>query len=244
MYSTRSRVTISDQQHRMDIERHDAETSRSGGGVGIPGGRKAADVKKFSTLKFSDLKGELGSILSTSTRLRGMDTIQAKRKAVAKVNRRILFGGRQAGVFSLHAANDIAAVWNSHKRKHSRVYDYPKLARKLDHHLFEGGDDPKLAERRQYVARGMQEFIGGDLKSGRALFKRSGMNPKASKWAYKMASVMLAERGRELHSGKRRQQVFDALGKVGEKHRFTDVFVSKAKTLAPFAKRGGAKSHR
>lgn len=229
------------------------------GGVGIPGGRKAADVQKFSPLDFGQIGTQLGGILQTSKKVRKRRDdegvgIQDIRKEVTTVNRRIDFEESQIGQHSLHVGNDIAAVWNSAKGK-SKVYDYPDLASKLDERLANpnrkgkdyGTSGEPLDTRRAHVAQGMQHFIAGDREEALKSFDAAGLNARGRKWAFKMTSVLLAEKGREEHGGRDGSRVHGALGHViggeGTKGRsFQDVFATHADTLAPFAQRGGAKT--
>lgn len=228
------------------------------GGVGIPGGRTLDDVLAFKPLKFNKLGKELGAILKTSKQIRAQrdagGTIDEARLKVAEVNRKIEYPGKQMGAHSLHVGNDIAAVWNNSK---SKVYDYPDLAQSLDKRLAtskNAKDSTKVywkskkpeGERRGHVAQGLQHLIAGKPKEAQASFGEAGLTQRGMKWAYKMGSLMLAERGREL-SGSGGTQVHKALDHVqgagGKASRsFTDVFVKNADTLAPFAQRGGAKT--
>lgn len=250
---------ISKAAYRATIDLGNAQpTINMHGGVGIPGGRTLTDVRAFKPLQFDKLGTELGAILSTSKEVRKQrdagGTIDEARLKVAEVNRRIDYPGKQIGAHSLHVGNDIAAVWNNTK---SKVYDYPDLAQSLDKRLA----NPKNAknskkvywksdkphdERRGHVAQGLQHLISGDADKAHASFGQAGLTPRGMKWAYKMGSLMLAERGRELSGGGGTQvhQALDHVKGSGAKasRSFTDVFVKDASTLAPFAERGGAKT--
>jgi hypothetical protein len=224
------------------------------GGVGIPGKRTKLAVQKFTTLDFSKLKGELSPILEMSKSVREMrdrgEGIEPIRKKVKTVNRQVVFQKGAEDVHSLHVGNDIAAVSNG---RNSKVYDYPDLAPKLDKRLARPKirgktywkSDLPLGERRAHVAEGFQHLVGGNNEEAQKAFGKAGLTPKGQKWINKMGTLMLAERGRELHGGGG-DQVHTALGHVagdGKTTRsFNDVFVKHAETLAPFALRGGAKT--
>jgi hypothetical protein len=229
------------------------------GGVGIPGGRKTADVQKFKLLDFSEIGPQLDKILQTSKNVRQRRDektagIEDFRSEVAAVNRRIEFEEGQIGLHSLHVGNDIAAVWNSAKDK-SRVYDYPELASRLDERLANpnrngkdyGTSGEALDTRRAHVAQGMQHFIAGNQEEAVKSFDAAGLNARGRKWAFKMTAVLLAEKGREAHGGRGGDRVQGALdhvigGGATAGKSFKDVFVTHADTLAPFAQRGGAKT--
>jgi hypothetical protein len=250
---------ISKEAYRATIDLGNAQpTINMHGGVGIPGGRTLKDVSAFKPLKFDQLGKELKAILKTSKQIRKQradgGTIDEARLKVGEINRKIEYHADQIGAHSLHVGNDIAAVWNSSK---SKVYDYPDLAQALDKRLASSKnakDSSKVYwnsekphdERRGHVAQGLQHLIAGDADKAHASFGEAGLTPRGMKWAYKMGSVMLAERGREL-SGSGGTQVHEALDHVqgtgGKASRsFADVFVKNASTLAPFAQRGGAKT--
>jgi hypothetical protein len=250
---------ISEAAFRATIDLGNAQpTINMHGGVGIPGGRTLDDVRAFKPLQFNKLGEELGAILKTSKEVRTQrdagGTIDEARLKVAKVNRKIEYPGNKIGAHSLHVGNDIAAVWNNSK---SKVYDYPDLAQSLDKRLAspkKAKDGSKVYwksekpedERRGHVAQGLQHLIAGNPKEAKTSFGEAGLTKHGRKWAYKMGSLMLAERGREL-SGSAGTQVHQALDHVqgtgGKASRtFTDVFVKHADTLAPFAQRGGAKT--
>ena len=225
------------------------------GGVGIPGGRTLEDVVKFTPFNFKKIKVETRGILRTSKKLREMRsaTIEDKRKEVEKVNRKVVYSDTQMGTHSLHVGNDIVAVYNKTK---SKVYDYPDLAMALDKRLesaqsLDGGKDywkssKTLPKRRSHIAQGMQHLIAGDNVTAHQSFEEAGLTSRGLKWVQKMSSLMLSERGRELH-GKGGTAVHTALQHVRGNTKtpsksFTDVFVTHAITLAPFANRGGAKT--
>lgn len=250
---------ISDDAYRAMIDIGNAQpTINMHGGVGIPGGRTLKDVAAFKPLKFNKLGKELGAILSTSKEVRKQrdagGTIDESRMKVGAVNRRIDYPGGQMGAHSLHVGNDIAAVWNNTK---SKVYDYPDLAKSLDKRLenpTNAKDSKKVYwnsakphdERRSHVAQGLQHLIAGDADKAHSSFGDAGLTKRGMKWAFKMGSLMLAERGREL-SGGGGTQVHKALDHVqgtggAASRSFSDVFVKHADTLAPFAQRGGAKT--
>ncbi|BDU22098.1 hypothetical protein [Dyella sp. GSA-30] len=250
---------ISKEAYRATIDLGNAQpTINMHGGVGIPGGRTLNDVLAFQPLKFNKLGKELGAILKTSKELRKQrdagGTIDEARLKVAEVNRKIEYPGKQIGAHSLHVGNDIAAVWNNSK---SKVYDYPDLAQSLDKRLAspKNAKDSKKVywnskkpedERRGHVADGLQHLIAGKPDQAHAAFGQAGLTQRGMKWAYKMGSLMLAERGREL-SGGGGKQVHTALDHVKGNadtaaRSFTDVFVKNAASLAPFAQRGGAKT--
>lgn len=250
---------ISDEAYRATVDLGYAQpTINMHGGVGIPGGRTLKDVVTFKPLQFNKLGKELGAILKTSKKLRTQreagGTIDEARLKVAQVNRKIEYRGEQMGAHSLHVGNDIAAVWNNSK---SKVYDYPDLAQSLDKRLASpknARDSSKVYwkskkpedERRGHVAQGLQHLIAGDPDKAQASLRDAGLTQRGMKWAYKMGSLMLAERGREL-SGGGGTQVHKALDHVkgsgdSASRTFADVFVKNAGTLAPFAERGGAKT--
>lgn len=220
------------------------------GGVGIPGPRTKAAVEKLAKLDFANLATELPAILKTSQQVRGNKDIKAVRKQVKPVNRRVVYREGAPDVHSLHVGNDIAAVSNS---RSSKVYDYPDLAPKLDKRLNANNKakgktyfDKKMkaTDRRSHVSDGLKHLIGGDNDKAQEAFDKAGLTEKGRKWVHKMGTLMLAERGRELHGGggAGSSKVSSALDHVKGGRSFEDVFVKHADTLAPFAKRGGAKT--
>jgi hypothetical protein len=225
------------------------------GGVGIPGGRTRKDVVKFQRLDFRKLKTELTGILDVSKQLHASRTtgnttkkqqLADARKKAEEVNRHVVFDNEQVGTHSLHVGNDIAAVWNNKK---SKVYDYPDLAGRLDKRLASAqgksktywASDKPLGERQSHVAEGIQHIIKGDPQSGFKSFQDAGLTKHGQKWALKMSTIMLAEKGRE-HAGSGKAQVHAALDHVKGGKSFSDVLVKHAPTHAPFAVRGGAKT--
>ncbi|MBI3897226.1 MAG: hypothetical protein HY308_02900 [Gammaproteobacteria bacterium] len=265
--ATRARGKISDAQARanMDfINKFDSRNMR--GGVGIPGGRKLADVRKFAPLDFKNIHGELKTILQTSKDLHAMKAVAHKKKAgkkelgkarqlAGKVNRRIVFQPGQMGEHSVHTANDIAAVWNSEKQGKSKVYDYASLAPKLETRVQTPTRSGKkywtkpmtADQRRAHIATAMGHAIEGDIGAADKAIAHIGPTARGQKWVNKMSSLMMAERGREVFAGKKTKEtsaVHAALRHVADKKTFSDVFVNRASKLAPFAQIGGAKTFR
>lgn len=220
------------------------------GGAGIPGPRTKAAVTKLPRLDFAKLDTELPAILKMSQQVRGNKNIAAVRKKVKPVNRQVVYREGASDVHSLHVANDIAAVSNS---RTSKVYDYPDLAPKLDKRLQSNGkakgktyfdNKIKAADRHSRVSQGLQHLIAGHNDKAQESFDNAGLTAKGRKWVHKMGTLMLAERGRELHGsgGADSSKVGGALEHVKGGRSFEDVFVKNAATLAPFALRGGAKT--
>ncbi|OIO59449.1 MAG: hypothetical protein COX57_02800 [Alphaproteobacteria bacterium CG_4_10_14_0_2_um_filter_63_37] len=250
---TRSQKTISttEAQASFDLGNKQPYLNMKGG-VGIPGSRTLEGVSKFKSLDFGNMNAELTGIVSGSQQARSMPSLKEKRKLAQTLNRQVIYEPNQTGVHSLHIGNDIAAVYNSRKKKKSAVYDYAALARGLDRRIGDGldpKDQQRLAQRRRMVATGMQEIVRGDLKSGLGFFKASGVGQAGRNWAYKMTTVMLSEHARGLFasqgkSPKRRAYVHQSLEHIGN-HSFREVFASPlTKRLAPFALSGGAKTFR
>ena len=252
---TRSQGKVSKVEFRAAVDLgYKQPTINMRGGVGIPGKRTKLAVQEFAVLDFSKLKGELSPILEMSRTVREMrdrgEGIGPVRKKVKTVNRQVVYQEGAKDVHSLHVGNDIAAVSNS---RSSKVYDYSDLAPRLDKRLATAKLNGKtywksklpLEERRAHIAQGFQHLVGGDNEEAQKAFGKAGLTPKGQKWVNKMGTLMLAERGRELHGGGG-DQVHTALGHVvgdGKTSRsFNDVFVKHAATLAPFALRGGAKT--
>lgn len=226
------------------------------GGVGIPGKRTKGAVQKLPRLDFTRLKDELSPILQKSKAVREKrakgESIKTIRNEVGLVNRQVVYQEEATDVHSLHVGNDIAAVSNG---RASKVYDYPDLAPKLDKRLAKATNKGKtywaselpLDQRRSHIAQGFQHLVGGDNDEAQKSFAQAGLTAKGQKWVNKMGTLMLAERGRELHGGSGANRVHDALSHVvrdgkGASKSFSDVFVKEAEKLAPFAKRGGAKT--
>ena len=255
--SLRSGGGIPVEEYRKAVELgYKQPTINMHGGVGIPGKRTKDAVQKFTKLDFTKLKEELSPILATSKKVRDMrekgEDIHAIRKEVKAVNRQVVYKEGATDVHSLHVGNDIAAVSNG---RASKVYDYPDLAPKLDKRLAEAtikgktywASDLPLDQRRSHIAQGFQHLVGGNNEEAQKSFAQAGLTAKGQKWVNKMGTLMLAERGRELHGGSDANRVHDALGHVvgDEKNKsksFSDVFVKEAGKLAPFALRGGAKT--
>lgn len=247
---TRSQGKMSEKMFAAALALGDKQaTANMHGGVGIPGKRDKAGVKAFPLLNFSKLKEQLSPILKMSKTVREMrgkgTDIQGIRDQVATVNRRVVFQKNAEDVHSLHVGNDIAAVSNT---RGSKVYDYSDLAPRLDKRLREPESNGKqywssklsLNERRSHVASGFKQLVGGNNASAQKTFAKVGFTAKGQKWVNKMSTLMLAERGRELHGGNGKK-LETALNHVASGKSFSDVFVKNAGTLAPFAKRNGAK---
>jgi len=243
-------VKITDDEHAMAVDLGNKQpTANMHGGVGIPGSRKKADVQKFNKLDFAKLGEQLPAILQKSKEVHGNKDIAAVRKEVAPVNRHVVYRPGAPDVHSLHVANDIAAVSNS---RASKVYDYPDLAPKLDQRLQSNNKakgkkyfdkSVKSPERHEHVGQGLKDLIGGDNVKAQSSFDKAGLTEKGRKWVHKMGTLMLAERGRELAGGGvGSSKVDSALDHVKGGRGFEDVFVKNAEALAPFAKRGGAKT--
>ncbi|WNL46885.1 hypothetical protein RKE25_04390 [Dyella sp. BiH032] len=226
------------------------------GGVGIPGKRTKEAVQKLHRLDFTRLNEELSPILDKSKAVREKrergESIETIRKEVKLVNRQVVYKEGASDVHSLHVGNDIAAVSNG---RVSKVYDYPDLAPKLDKRLANAtnkgktywASDLPLDQRRSHIAQGFQHLVGGNNEEAQKSFAQAGLTDKGQKWVNKMGTLMLAERGRELHGGSGANRVHDALGHVvgdgkSASKSFSDVFVKEADKLAPFAQRGGAKT--
>lgn len=226
------------------------------GGVGIPGKRTKEAVQKLPRLDFTRLNEELSPILDKSKAVREKrergESIETIRKEVKLVNRQVVYKEGASDVHSLHVGNDIAAVSNG---RASKVYDYPDLAPKLDKRLANAtnkgktywASDLPLDQRRSHIAQGFQHLVGGNNEEAQKSFAQAGLTDKGQKWVNKMGTLMLAERGRELHGGSGANRVHDALGHVvgdgkSAPKSFSDVFVKEADKLAPFAQRGGAKT--
>lgn len=258
-YGTRSQKTISEVQHKAALELGDLQSERQGGGgLGIPGERKWNAVKGYSVMPWRRSKlPELTAIMATSKKIR-LDQlpIEEQRVLASSFNRRVSYPGspiKKSGLHSLHVANDIAAVYNSESK--SKVYDYPDLAPKLDARLWaesrrsKGGEernyfDPRVAvsDRFEHVTTGMRHLIAGKATQGMAEFSAAGANARGNKWLQKFSTILLAERTREIaHGHEHKEVVSDALTHVAVNRSFNEVFVTNAKTLAPFAQRGGAK---
>ena len=239
-------TTISKKTYEALVTLGDSQpTANMKGGAGIPGSRKATDVVLLKSLEFPKLDTQLKAILGKSKDIRGRKDIKAVRTEVKEVNRHVDYEpGKGVGVHSLHAANDIAAVSNS------KVHDYAQLAPKLDKRLRSNGATADkqyfkagktVAERHEHVGKGLDLLTQGKPDEAKAAFKEAGLTKKGRKWAYKMGTLMLAEHGREVN-GRNPGQVTKALGEIKKGKTFDEVFVKKADTLAPFAKRGGAKT--
>lgn len=223
------------------------------GGVGIPGGRTAEAVEKFSPLKWGgQMSGELATITKASVRARSMDDIEKKRELSEQYNRKIEFQKGQVGHFSLHVANDIAGVWNSPTRG-SKVYDYEGLTESFSRR-FTREDKPYFTEkmdpilRQSLVATGMQLQLAGKGDEANRMFQKAGATEKGQKWINKFSTLMLSERARELSAGiedSTKGLTHMALDKIASgKAGFFDVFSPKSKQVAPFVGQGGAETHR
>lgn len=267
--ATRSQGEISAEQFQADIALGNEQAQRvGGGGVGIPGGRTAADVRLYRAMSWGGMDAELKKILQTSKHFRANEVpLEAQREQVKDINRQVPFPKKKrSGLHSLHVANDIAAVWNSVVQGKSKVYDYPDLAPKLELRLTEGtrgkkkyfDDSASVENRRAHVAAGMQHLIAGDREAAFNSFKEAGATDRGRKWIYKLSNIMLAEHGREIFGkpkggakapkkkakSKGNSPVFSALEHIRTGNAtFEDVFASKqTPKLAPFAVRGGAKT--
>lgn len=255
--SARREGTMSPGQYRNLIELGDKQpTINMRGGVGIPGKRTKDAVQELPRLDFTRLKDELPPILEKSKTVREKrakgESIKTIRSEVGLVNRQVVYQEGATDVHSLHVGNDIAAVSNG---RASKVYDYPDLAPKLDKRLAKAtskgktywASDLPLDQRRSHIAQGFQHLVGGNNDEAQKSFAQAGLTAKGQKWVNKMSTLMLAERGRELHGDSGANRVHDALSHVvgdgkGAPKSFSDVFVKEAGKLAPFALRGGAKT--
>ena len=249
--SSRLSGKISEADYRKAIDLGNRQpTINMHGGVGIPGPRTKEAVKKLTTLDFANLATELPAILKMSLEVRGNKKIAAVRRKVKPVNRWVVYREGATDVHSLHVGNDIAAISNS---RNSKVYDYPDLAPKLDKRLQSNNDakgktyfdkSVKPEDRHSHVGQGLQHLIAGNNDEAQKSFDKAGLTAKGRKWVHKMGTLMLAERGRELHGGggADSSKVSGALDHVKGGRGFEDVFVTNATTLAPFAKPGGAKT--
>lgn len=243
--TTRSSGTISKAQFEKAVELGNKQpTENMPGGAGIPGSRKSTETVKLAKLNFKDIGGQTKAILDKSKAIHGRKDIVNIRAEVAPINRHVDYepGTPGLGVHSLHVANDIAAVSNG------KTHDYPKLAPKLDKRL--SNSAPKdtyfkksmtVEKRHEHVGKGLQHLIAGNPDQAKDAFKDAGLTKRGRKWAYKMGTLMLAEHGREVN-GRNTGQVGAALDEIKSGKTFKEVFVKKADTLAPFAKRGGAKA--
>lgn len=249
---TRARSKVSDAEFQKAKEIGDKQpTVNMRGGVGIPGPRKIDAVNRLTPLDFANLPAELPAILAKSQAVRGNKDIKAVRNAVKTVNRKVVYRPGARDVHSLHVGNDIAAVFNS---KRSKVYDYPELAPKLDQRLRANNgakgktyfdESVSVADRHSNVGEGMKHVISGNNEEAQKSFDNAGLTEKGRKWVHKMSTLMLAERGRELNGRNKdlaSSQVSSALDHVKAGTSYEDVFVKRADELAPFAKRGGAKT--
>jgi hypothetical protein len=255
--SPRSKGEMPPDEYRKAVELgYKQPTINMHGGVGIPGKRTKEAVQKLPRLDFTRLNEELSPILEKSKAVREKrekgESIETIRKEVKLVNRQVVYKEGASDVHSLHVGNDIAAVSNG---RVSKVYDYPDLAPKLDKRLANAtnkgktywASDLPLDQRRSHIAQGFQHLVGGNNEEAQKSFAQAGLTEKGQKWVNKMGTLMLAERGRELHGGSGANRVHDALSHVvgdgkSTPKSFSDVFVNEAGKLAPFAQRGGAKT--
>ena len=257
---TRSRATpMSDEDYNAAVALGDKQPSENmKGGIGIIGPRTADEVKGLRELPLRSTTTALKAILAMSKTIRelrdeGGATIEEQRKKVETVNRRVVYSSTQMGHHSLHVGNDIAAVWNS-LRNGSKIYDYADLAPKLDVRLSspqrgrtksgetywnkkKGVSD---TQRRTYVAQSLKHLVDRKPNEAGESLNQAGITERGRKWIYKMATILLAERAREIYGGSRKTLVATALGHLRTK-TFKEVFVTESAQLAPFAVRGGAK---
>ena len=80
------------------------------------------------------------------------------------------------------------------------------------------------------------------------MFGESGATVRGQKWINKFSTLMLSERGREVHAGIGDSTLGLTHGAleeiVSEKPLFMDKFMPKSKQVASFVGKGGAKKHR
>lgn len=235
-----------------------AATKRKGGGNGIPGGRRFADVTRLKKLDIKKYGTTLKSIISQSRELRKIKKEGAKinnKEFAEEHNRQIVYPNQFDNTsHSLHVGQDIAAVFNTNKTGGSRTYDYPTLTKSLDKRLesnqsskgkrkgeyFDANIKTTANKRREKIAAGVSARLTGDMDKGQEHFQEIGLTKRGQKWVDKFSTIMFAEKAREIDGNNNGKLLNTALNHL-KTNSFQTVFVNKRETMAPFAGKGGAK---
>lgn len=235
-----------------------AATKQKGGGNGIPGGRRYADVTRLRKLDIKKYDKTLKSIISQSRELRKIKKEGGKinnKEFAEEHNRQIVYPNQFDNTsHSLHVGQDIAAVFNTNKTGGSRTYDYPTLSKSLDKRLesnqsskgkrtgeyFAANITTTANKRREKIAAGLSARLAGDMDKGQEHFQEIGLTKRGQKWVDKFSTIMFAEKAREIDGNKNGTLINTALNHL-KTNSFQTVFVNKRETMAPFAGKGGAK---
>ncbi len=244
---TRSQKTISDDEYKKNIEDTNKIEQRTGTSQGVYGGTGAKATAGFQHKTPEDIyKGQLGlEILKQATIIRGMPheteaQQQARRDEAQKYNLKINYGGEkesQIGRHTLQVGIDIVGSFNAMQKPEgdkqkgvSRMYDYGKIAKRLDE-VVEGSrnsskrgekkyfhtkvDGEELKNRRKKVVEGLKGIVEGKINK---LPDIDGITELGKKWIYKFATIMLAEQSRTM----------EAMKIVGKDIKTTESVVIKA----------------